>query len=265
MLIDTHSHLNFKDYQDDYEEVIERALTQKIWLVNVGSDYKTSEKAVNLAQFYAEGVYATIGLHPIHVQDEKYNPEIFEKLAIDKKVMAIGEIGLDYFHAQRKTEEATEKIKKLQKDILLEQLGLGRKINKPLIFHCREATPEDGQAHKELIKILKTTMTDEQGIVHCFSGTWQEAKEYLDLGLLIGFNGIITFSEDYDEIVKKLPLEKIVLETDCPYLTPIPFRGQRNEPAYVKYVAEKLAEIKNTTFKEVADQTTENARKLFGI
>lgn len=265
MLIDTHSHVNFKDYQNDYDEVIQRALTQKIWLINVGADYKTSEKAVNLAQFYAEGVYAAVGLHPIHVQDKKYDFKAYEKLAIDFKVVAIGEIGLDYFHCKRRTKKATEEIRELQKEVFLKQLELGRKINKPLIFHCREAAPKDGQAHQDLIKILKTTITDERGIVHCFSGNWAQAKDYVNMGLLIGFNGIITFSDNYNEIIKKLPLEKIVLETDCPYLTPIPFRGKRNEPAYVKYVAEKIAEIKDLSFKEVAEQTSQNAKNLLKI
>ncbi len=257
-LIDTHSHLNFDDYKDDREAAAERALTQKIWLVNVGSDYKTSERAVNFSQLYAEGVYAAVGLHQIHVGNEKFNAENYAKLALDPKVVAIGELGLDYFHLNDYESVEAKKMKKLQHEIFEKQLDLARKVSKPTIFHCRDA-------HKELIKILKDTLYRETGVIHCFSATWKEASEYLEMGLFIGFNGLITFTDEYHEIIKKIPLEKIILETDCPYLTPVPFRGKRNEPAYVKYVAEKIAEVRDVSFSEVAETTTKNARELFKI
>lgn len=263
MLIDTHAHVNFKQFDKDREETIGRALGQKIWMVNVGADYKTSEEALKITQIYTEGVYAAVGAHPTDADKEEFNFERYEKLALNKKVVAVGETGLDYFHNKDKKERAK------QEELFLQHLDLARRVNKPLILHCRDA-------HKELLEILKNTLTDERGIIHCFSGTWEEAKEYLELGLLIGLNGIITFStpkaahlggqaHNYDEIIKKIPMESIVLETDCPYLTPIPFRGERNEPAYVKYVAEKIAEIKNLSFVEVANITTENAKALFKL
>lgn len=257
MLIDTHAHLNFKDYKEDAEKVIERALTQKIWLINVGTDYRTSEKAVNQAQFYSEGVYAAVGLHPLSVFDEKYDSAAYDKLAMDSRVVAIGEIGLDYFHSRRQKREESA-VKKRQKEALAEMMDLARRLNKPIILHCREA-------HDDLLKILRMEEYHLPGLMHCFTGALSQAEECVQLGLLLGFNGVITFSRQYDEIIKKIPLEKIVLETDCPFLAPLPFRGQRNESAYVKYVAEKIAELKDLSFKEVADQTTANARELFKI
>lgn len=263
MLIDTHAHVNFKQYDKDREEVMARALAQKIWMINIGADYKTSVEAVNIAQIYAEGVYAAVGAHPTDAAKKDFDFDEYEKLALDKKVVAIGETGLDYFHIKDKEERVK------QEKLFSRHLDLARELNKPIILHCREAVPETshlgGQAHQDLIKILKKTARKESGIIHCFSGNWNEAKEYIAMGLLIGFNGIITFSRDYDKIIKEIPLQNIVLETDCPYLTPMPFRGKRNEPAYVKYVAEKIAEIKNLSFAEVARQTTENAEKLFKI
>lgn len=268
MLIDTHAHVNFKQYDKDREETIERALAQDIWIINVGADHKTSVEAVNIAQFYAEGVYAAVGAHPTDAIRPSSGQAFFdfdeyEKLAGDSKVVAIGETGLDYFHIKDKEERVK------QEELFLRHLDLAQKLNKPIILHCRQATPKashsGGRAHQDLIKILKKTARQESGIIHCFSGDLNEAKEYMAIGLLIGFNGIITFSRDYDKIIKEIPLEKIVIETDCPYLTPIPFRGKRNEPAYVKYVAEKIAEIKDLDFKEVSERTTENAKRLFKI
>ena len=247
MLIDTHAHLNFSVYKDDAGEVIRRSLDNDIWLINVGSQYTTSKRAVGIAEKYEKGVYAAIGLHPIYAKD-KFQYEKYKELTDSKKVVAVGEIGLDY-----KSEYVSFKQK--QKDLLLKQLDLVKELNLPIIFHCR-------MAHNDLLEILENYQW-LQGVVHCFTGAWEEAQKYLKMGFYLGFNGLI-FKMDFDEIIKKTPLDRILIETDCPYLTP-PQETGRNEPLYVKYVAEKIAKIKELNYEEIAKITTQNAKKLFKI
>lgn len=277
MLIDTHSHLNFNAYKNDADDVIRRSLDNDVWMINVGSQFTTSKRAVEMAEKYESGVYAAIGLHPIHLsqgifktkideeeiefktQEEDFNAEQYRELAKSKKVVAVGEIGLDYYY-RPKTQTKLEQFKQRQKDVFLKQLDLAQELNLPVMFHCRSA-------HEDLIEILnyklKTTNYKPKGVVHCFTGNWQQAQKYINMGFYLGLNGII-FKFNIDEVIKNMPLEKIVLETDCPYLTPLPMTG-RNEPLYVKYVAEKIANMKNMDYKEISQVTTENARNLFNI
>jgi len=273
MLIDTHAHVNFVAYKDDGDEVTKRALAENIWMINVGSERDTSRRAVEYAKKYSEGVLAAVGLHPIHLKEQKVGAQIdeyesvefktsaekfdykyYKSLAQDERVVAIGEIGLDYYH--------NEENKLLQRETLLEQMALAQELDKAVIFHCREA-------HNDLLAILKNwdLMGNQKlrGVIHSFSGRWSQAQQYLTMGFYLGFNGIITFARDYDKIIKQMPLERLLLETDCPYLTPEPFRGKRNEPSYVKYVAEKIALLRDITYHEVAEVTTANAKKLFKI
>jgi len=277
LLIDTHAHVNFNDFKDDSREVIKRALDENIWMINVGAEKKTSERAVKMAEEYKEGVYAAIGLHPSHLveQDVEYKeneeivkykskPEEFDygfylNLAKNKKVVGIGECGLDYYRT------SDESFKEKQKEVFIKHLELAKEANKPIIIHCRNA-------HDDLLKILHLAVKPPSGVMHFFTGNLEQAKEYIELGFYISFSGVITFppkKEDvagaYDEIIKNIPLEKILIETDCPYAAPVPHRGKRNEPQYVKYVAHKIAEIRGMSFEEVAEQTTKNARELFGI
>ncbi|OGZ23404.1 MAG: hypothetical protein A3A08_00130 [Candidatus Nealsonbacteria bacterium RIFCSPLOWO2_01_FULL_41_9] len=253
--VDTHSHLNFKDFQKDATEVIERSLAGGVWMINVGSQYSTSERAVELAERYPEGVYAAIGLHPIHAIDEEFNYEEYKKLALSdsRRVVAIGEIGLDY-----KSEYVLSKEK--QREVLLKQLDLSKELNLPVIIHCR-------MAHDDLIKEIRSRneigSPKITGVIHCFTGNWREAQEYLDMGFYLGFNGVI-FKLNLDEVIEKTPLERILIETDCPYLTP-PQEEGRNEPLYIKYVAEKIAQLRNITVDQVAEATAQNAKKLFQI
>lgn len=255
MLIDTHAHLNFKAFSKDYKEVIKRTLDENIWMINVGSNFATSQRAVEIAEEYKEGVYAAIGLHPIHAE-EKFDTSKYQKLARSPKVVAVGETGLDYYH--------NEAQKNLQREIFIKQLRLAEKLNKPVIIHCREA-------HKDLIEILKKRYAisnkqyTKRGVVHCFMGRWSEAQEYLKMGFLISFTGVMTYVKDYDKVILNIPLEKLMLDTDSPYMAPEPHRGKRNEPRYCKYIAQKIAEVKGVSFKEAAKVTTENARKLFKI
>jgi len=272
MLFDTHAHLNFNAYKDDVDEVIKRTLDNEVWMINVGSQYSTSKRAVEIAERYPEGVYAAVGLHPVHLEtglvkikddpeeiqfkttEEDFDAKMYKELAKSKKVVAIGEVGLDYYW-RPKTRIRIEEFKKKQKDILLKQLDLAKELDLPVIFHCR-------MAHNELIDLLKGYGVIK-GVIHCFTGDQEQAEEYLKMGLYLGFNGII-FKMDLDEVIRKSPLDRILLETDCPYLTP-PQREGRNEPIYVKYVADKISKIKNIEIEKLNNITTHNAKKLFRI
>ncbi len=278
MLIDTHAHVNFAAYKDDGEEVIKRALANGVWLVNIGSQWDTSQRAVQYAHKYREGVYASIALHPIHLSDkrikenvdkdeslefqargEAFDYERYRDLAKDEKVVAIGETGLDYYHLKEEELQNQPRLKELQKEVFLKHLELAQELGKPIMIHCREA-------YNDLIEMLRNWEIGKlKGVVHSFVGRWSQAEQFLEMGLFLGFNGIITFARDYDQVVQNTPLERILTETDCPYLAPIPFRGKRNEPSYVKYVAEKIAELKGVSLDEAAKVTTKNAKKLFNL
>jgi len=276
LLIDTHTHVNFNDFKSDSKEVIKRALDENIWMINVGAEKKTSERAVKMAEEYKEGVYAAIGLHPSHLveQDVEYKeneeivkykskPEEFDygfylNLAKNKKVVGIGECGLDYYRT------SDESFKEKQKEVFIKHLELAKEANKPIIIHCRNA-------HDDLLKILHLAVKPPSGVMHFFTGTLEQAKKYIELGFYISFSGVITFpplrrvgANAYNDVIKNIPLGKILIETDCPYVAPVPHRGKRNEPQYVKYVAQKIAELRGLSFEEVEGQTTKNARKLFG-
>lgn len=271
MLIDTHSHLNFKAYDKDREEVIKRCRQEGLVCIDVGTKYETSKNAIELAEGH-EGIYAAIGMHPIHIKTdlmklrmdeeegafeplgEEYDKERYKELAKSKKVVAIGEIGLDYYY-KPKTNTRLEKFKELQKKVFIQQLGLAEELNLPVIIHCRVA-------FNDLYEILKTRKL--RGVIHCFTGNWEDAQKYIDLGFYIGINGII-FKLDLDEVIKNTPLDKILVETDCPYLTPPQAGAERNEPTFVKHVVQKIADLKGISFDEVAEKTTANAQKLFNI
>lgn len=272
MIIDTHSHLNFNAFKKDLDKVIKRTLDNGIQAINVGSKYETSRRAVEIAEKY-KGMYAAVGLHPIYstgekiktdpeegdflAKEETFDYEKYKKLALSgrRRVVAIGEIGLDYYY-KPKTKTRLNLFKEKQKDTFLQQLDLAEELNLPVIIHCR-------MAHQDLINILKQK-NQIKGVIHCFTGTLEEAQEYIKLGFYIGINGII-FKMNLDEVIKNIPIEKILVETDCPYLTPPQEIGKRNEPLFIKYVIQKIADLKGIKFEEVAEKTTENAKKLFGI
>ncbi len=280
MLIDTHAHINFSAYKDDADQVIKRSLEKNVWMILVGSELKTSKRALDYANKYEKGVYAAAGLHPIHLfeglaedgnQDyrfktkgEEFNYDSYEKIAKFDKVVAIGEIGLDYYHINNSN---LIEAKTKQKEVFTKQLLLARNLDLPVIIHCR-------QAHDDMLKILNEFKEEYKnlipkdypwGVMHCFSGDEDLAWQYFNLGLLISFTGLITFSKQWDDLIRKMPNDKFMVETDCPYMTPEPFRGERNEPLLVKYVADRIAEIRNTSTEKIAEITTKNARNLFGI
>jgi TatD DNase family protein len=279
MLIDTHAHVNFNIFKDDVDEVIRRSLAEKTWMIIVGTEYKTSKRALALANKYERGVYAVVGVHPIHLYSlnakaedydfvtraEEFNYDVYEKLAKFEKVVAIGEIGLDYYHI--KNHKAIVALKRKQQEIFISQLILARRLDLPVIIHCR-------QAHDDIIKVIKEFKREYRklipkekpwGVVHCFSGDEDLAWQYFNLSLIISFTGIITFSHQWDELLRKLPFDKFMIETDCPFMTPEPFRGQRNEPVLVKYVAKRIAEIKGVSLEKIAKASNQNARQLFKI
>ena len=248
MLIDTHAHLNFRDFKDDWSKIIERSLAHNVWLINVGSNYETNKKAIEIAENYGEGVFAAIGLHPIHADSEEFDRKKYRELARSRKVVAIGEIGLDYYREYGLFKEK-------QKEVFLEQLGLAKELELPVIFHCRKA-------HEDLLDVLKSYQLP--GVIHCFTGNWQQAREYLEMGFYLGFNGII-YKLNLKEVIEKTPLDRILIETDCPYLTPPQAGVERNEPVFVKYIAEEIAKIKNLDFQKVAEITAQNAKGLFRL
>lgn len=246
MLIDTHAHLNFNAFKHDFDEVIKRSLAKDIWMINVGSDYETSKKAKEIAEKY-NGVFTAVGLHPIHAKDENFDKEKYKELANSNKVVAIGEIGLDYF-------KDYGLFKDKQKEVFLQQLGLVKELDLPVIIHCR-------MAHEDLLKILSDKLS---GVIHCFTGSWKQAKQYLDMGFYLGINGIM-YKFDLKEVIEKTPLEKILIETDCPYLTPPEAGVKRNEPIFIKYIVQDIAKIKGIDFGKVAEITFQNAKNLFRI
>ncbi len=251
-LIDAHAHLNFPQYDNDREAVFARAAEAGIGIINVGTDTQTSKFAVELAQ-NRDDVWATGGLHPTESPGDAL--EQLQGVALlvqDKKVVAIGECGLDYFRFDRAVAEK-------QKAIFIQQISLANEINKPLMLHIRGA-----QAYQDTYNILKSE-TEVRGNAHFFAGAWEEAKSFLDLGFTLSFGGVITFTRDYDEVIKNTPLEMILAETDCPFVAPIPYRGQRNEPSYLPEVVRKLAEIKGVSESEVREATLANAQRVFSF
>lgn len=253
-LFDTHTHLDSHQYDDDRTEVIERARAAGVDLiVNIGFDRKTIPTTMALAEQY-DFIYAAVGWHPvesIHMLPEDLN--WIEELCSHKKVVAIGEIGLDY-HWDTSPKD-------VQQQVFREQIRLARKVGKPIVIHNRDA-------HEDILRLLKEENAAEVGgVMHCFSGSWETAKQCLDMNFYISFGGPVTFKNARvpKEVLAKVPMDRILIETDGPYLTPHPFRGKRNEPANVSLVAQSAAEITGKTVEELARITTENGKKCFGI
>jgi len=279
MFIDSHCHPQFPQYDQDREEMIKRTIDDGVKMIAVGTDFEMSAKAVELAKRY-EGIWAAVGLHPndnlpsrcrrclslweqvperIGLTECQHQHgdglDLYKKLASDPKVVAIGEIGLDYYRT------TGEELIAKQKDRFIKFLELARETNKPLILHCRDA-------YTDMLEMLDAAATlfsgsAVRGVVHSFTSSWETAEKFLERGFLIGLNGIITFTEQYDEVVKNIPLDKLLLETDAPYLSPAPYRGKRNESIYLNFIAEKIAKIKGETVEKIAEQTSKNTERLF--
>lgn len=303
MLFDSHTHLNFSIFAENYREIIADCLKKEIGVVNIGSQFDTSKRAVEIAnEFPNDPIYASIGLHPIHISGtevdeeeikfkgreparnasqarlamaggEKFDAAIYQELInkYGKKIVAIGEIGLDYFHIP--ADKNTEEIRDKQKDGFVAQLNFAVKNNLPVILHARGSKENFNDAYLDMLDIIQLQITNYKlqitGVLHCFGSNRAIAKKFLDLGFYLGFTGIITFKNknvaELKEVVKTTPLDKILVETDAPYLSPEPHRGKKNTPQNVEFVARQVAELKGIDFDEVCQQTTENFKIFFRI
>ncbi len=251
--IDTHCHLEMSQFDADRDAVITRAKQSGIVsIITIGTDVESSEEAIRLANTFREFVYATVGLHPHDAK--KFSKEIaetFRRLARDRSVVAIGEIGLDYHYDHSPRD--------VQRDVFAKQLTLAKELDMPVVIHSRDAK-------KDTLRILKDSGVS-RGVMHCFSGDLAMAEEAMAMGFYISIAGPVTFSNArrLQEVAKAIPDEYLLIETDAPYLTPVPYRGKRNEPSYLIHTAEKLAELRGVTPEDIARITTLNARRLFGI
>jgi TatD DNase family protein len=278
--IDCHTHAHFAAFKDDYKEVISRALNNDVWVVNVGTQKDTSKRGVEVAHEFESGVYATIGLHPTHTnksfhdakelgdtedakgftsRGEEFDSDYYLELAKDPKVVAIGECGLDYFRIDENADKAN--VIARQKTAFEAHIAVAHDSGKPLMIHCRDA-------FADVIDILRASrgvLPATPGIIHFFTGTPENAKDLLDLGFAFTFGGAITFARNYDETIKMLPMSAILSETDAPYVTPVPYRGKRNEPAYVVEVVKKLAELKGVSVEEMKAAIWQNAGRVLNI
>lgn len=265
---DAHTHTNFVAYKEDREEVILRAKDAGVAMNVVGTQIDTSRSAVELAEKY-NNVYATIGLHPIHTSksyhDEKelgeggkeftsrgevFDASAYEALGHSSRVIAVGECGLDYFRLDKET-------KKVQSEAFIQQIELANTLGKPLMLHIRNA-------YDDALELLKAH-AKVKGDTHFFAGDWETAKKFLDFGFTLSFTGVLTFTHDYDEVVKNVPLDMLLSETDAPYVTPVPHRGKRNEPLYVAEVVRAIARIRGKDEEHVTQQLAKNARRVFGL
>ena len=273
LLIDVHTHTHFAAFADDKDAVIKRALAAGVWIINVGTQADTSKDGIETAHSYPEGVFATVGLHPIHTEKsyhdtqelgaddkgftsrgEQFDMARYLELARDASVVGIGECGLDYYRLEEDT-------KQRQVEAFTNQIALSREVGKPLMIHCRNAFRD----LIDLLRVEKNNLNAAPGNIHFFTGTKDDAHDLLDLGFLFSFGGVTTFTHDYDEVVSYIPLDRILTETDAPYVAPVPYRGKRNEPVYITEVAKKIAELKGVEYGAVAEATVRNARMLFKI
>ena len=254
MLIDSHSHLEMPEFKKDLQEVIQRAKSSGLeYIFTVGTEKKDWNRALEIAHSHPS-VYAILGVHPHNAReiDEETYPTL-RKLCADDKVRAYGEIGLDFY---RNLSPRDIQLKRFR-----EQIVLAKEFRLPIVVHDREA-------HQETLEILKSERAEEYGgIIHCFSGDYEMAKECIEMGFLISIPGSITYKNagGFQEVVRQIPLEALLVETDAPFLAPVPFRGKRNEPSYVRYTAQKVAEIKKVPFEKVAEVTTENAVRVYRL
>lgn len=259
-LIDTHCHLDFEAYEDDRVAIIERAAEAGVTrIINPGIDIETSQAAIQLAESN-DGVYAAVALHPNSTAT--WSPEAIatlEMLAAHPKVVAIGEIGLDYYWDKSP--------KAVQRAAFETQLALASSLKLPIIIHNREASEDVIAVLQQWVPTLPPELKERPGVLHSFSAPPEIAEVALAMGFYLGFTGPITYkkADELRSIAAHMPLERIVVETDGPFLTPHPYRGQRNEPSYVRYVAERLATLRGMDYESIAAQTTANAEKLFGL
>jgi TatD DNase family protein len=254
MLIDSHAHLDMEQFDSDRDEVIQRALSADVGqVVTVGIDVSSSLKAISMADSYP-AVFAAVGIHP-HNADvvDRQDLKRIESISAERKVVAIGEIGLDFYRNISSRNNQRKRFK--------QQLDIAMRCNLPVVVHAREA-------HLEVLEILSSFDKEgSRGVIHCFSGDIDLAEAFIEMGYFISIPGTVTFTNAsiMHEVVAGIPLETMLLETDSPFLSPIPYRGRRNEPSRVVHTAQKVADIRGITLEEVATRTSENSRQLFGL
>jgi len=253
MFIDTHTHLQFERFDEDRELVIQRAIKNDVdAMITIGTDIKSSGEAIDLAKKFAV-IYASVGIHPNDCLDtSETDLEKISELAQTERVIAIGEIGLDYYR------QHTPKDK--QQDVLRKQIQIAHELGLPIIIHNRDA-------HEDIYDVLKQEKAEEtSGVFHSFTGDLKFLESILALNYHVSFTGPVTFKNaNYNKLIESVPLEQLLLETDSPFLAPVPFRGKRNEPSYVRYIAEKIAQVKGITIDKLAEITSENAKNLFRL
>ena len=244
-MIDTHAHI-LKEYYDDIDSLISELQKDKVSCVlNAATNYNEALEIIELSKKYPKFIKSAIGIHPESINDNSLDK--IEELIKNNKIYAIGEIGLDYYWKKDNKEE--------QRKLFINQIELANKYNLPIVVHIRESI-------QDCLDILKTHKC--RGVIHCFSGSVEMAREFIKLGYKLGIGGVLTFKNSkLYQVIEKIDLKDIVLETDSPYLTPEPFRGKQNKPSYIYYVAKKIAEIKNCSIEEVLDITTKNAMSIF--
>jgi len=271
---DAHTHINFAAFDDDRDAVIARAREAGVGMNVVGTQLDTSRSAVEVAEKH-EGVWATIGLHPVHTskshhdekelgeggkaftsRGEQFDAAAYEALGQNPKVIAVGECGLDYYRLEEKT-------KAVQSEAFIQQIELANTLRKPLMLHVR---PSQGSqdAYDDALEILRAH-AKVKGDTHFFAGNWETAKKFLDLGFTLSFTGVLTFTHDYDEVVRNAPLDMLLSETDAPYITPVPHRGKRNESAYIPEIVRAIARIRGEEEEMVRSALAVNARRVFGL
>ena len=271
--IDIHAHVNVASFKDDHDEVTLRSLEKNVAMINVGTQLDTSKRAVEMTGVYPKGVYATVGLHPTHVanchfdrdelekseykeQGEEFDFDAYKELCNHERVVAVGECGLDYFQNPSKED------RKLQRKAFEAQIELANEVGKPLMLHIRNG--KEGNAYEEAFDMIKS-LAKVRGNAHFFAGTLEDAKKFWGLGYSTSFTGVITFTHDYDEVVRSAPNNLIHAETDAPYVAPVPHRGKRNEPASVTEVVKRMAEIRDIAEDMLKIQLFENAQDMFGV
>lgn|SRR3989338_4282810 len=282
---DTHTHVHFEAFKDDLEDVLRRAQEAGVGMVTVGTQSTTSKRAIEVAEAH-DHVWATVGLHPNHTvkqtfhdpnevqgnatvktREEVFDTDSYRALASHPKCVAIGECGFDFYRIPEDADR--NKVIWTQEEMLRRQFDLATELELPLVIHCRDAHKEQADLMEEYVRAGKIP---RRGVMHCFTGTQEDADRYLSLGFYISFSGVVTFPARKDlvgpmliDVAKTIPDDKILIETDAPYLAPEPMRGKRNEPAYVVHTAEFLARARGVSIDAFARQTTENAKRLFRI
>ncbi len=276
-IFDAHCHIQFPAYDADRDLVIKRALDRGVKMIAVGTQKSTSLDAINLSKEYPSFIFATVGFHPNHLSEnwhhdkkeqqnnkrEIFNYKEFEELAKNKEVVAIGECGLDYYRLSEDKASA-DKEKIMQRDVFLQQIEIAKKVSKPLMIHSRPTNKSD-DAYLDSLQILQKSKFDLPVIFHFYVGGIEITRKLIEFGASFTFGGVTTFSNDYDEVIKNIPIEKILIETDAPYVAPAPYRGKKNEPVFVVETYKKIAELKGISYDEVVERVGKNVKRIFNI